>query len=204
MMSLRLVLGCCAALLATSSDVVDIDAHNVGELSSGAPWLVEFYAPWCGHCKRLAPTWEALATELKGEVGVARVDASVQRALASRFGVGGFPTIFWVRRGDVRQHRGARALEDLRAFARGGWKDASRAPWLSSPFWPLGRLKGFFTWAGSRMLLLHAEMVGAGVGGVAAAGLLFVASIFAMLMLMLLLMWLSSPGVGPYEAPHRD
>ena len=107
MMSLRLVLGCCAALLATSSDVVDIDAHNVGELSSGAPWLVEFYAPWCGHCKRLAPILDEIADEVEG-VRIGKVDATVETALRDRYSVKGYPTVFMMQHGKKWEHRGHR------------------------------------------------------------------------------------------------
>jgi len=56
-------------------------------------WIVEFYAPWCGHCKRLEPEWNDAATKLKGEVKVGKVDATVEHKLASRFGINGYPTI---------------------------------------------------------------------------------------------------------------
>jgi len=80
------------------SDVIDLTSSNFDELVYGSKdiWLVEFFAPWCGHCKNLAPEWEEAATKLKGLVKVAKVDATVESALAQKFGVKGYPTIkFW-------------------------------------------------------------------------------------------------------------
>ena len=54
---------------------------------------MEFYAPWCGHCKSLAPEWAELATNLKGEVKVAKVDATENKEAAGRFVVKGYHTI---------------------------------------------------------------------------------------------------------------
>jgi protein disulfide-isomerase A6 len=56
-------------------------------------WLVEFYAPWCGHCKSLEPEWNIAASKLKGQVRLGKVDATVETGLAQRFGVKGYPTI---------------------------------------------------------------------------------------------------------------
>ena len=44
--------------------------------------MVEFYAPWCGHCKKLEPEWNEAATHMKGKVKFAKVDATENNALA--------------------------------------------------------------------------------------------------------------------------
>merc|ERR1711865_712157 len=76
--------------------------------------LVKFYAPWCGHCKALAPTWELLATKLHPDVLVAKVDVTVHNELQSRFNVGGFPSIQLFKHGRPRGvHQGGRTAEAI-------------------------------------------------------------------------------------------
>jgi len=69
--------------------VVELTDSNFEELVYGSEdmWLVEFFAPWCGHCKNLAPQWAAAATELKGKVKLGALDATVNTVVASRFQV---------------------------------------------------------------------------------------------------------------------
>ena len=50
-------------------------------------------APWCGHCKGLAPHWNAAATRLKGKVKLGKVDATAEKSLAQRYAINGYPTI---------------------------------------------------------------------------------------------------------------
>ena len=70
--------------------------------STTGPWFVKFYAPWCGHCVRLAPTWGELAHELHGKVNVAKVDCTANPVVCSRFGVRGYPTLKFFNDGKVR------------------------------------------------------------------------------------------------------
>ena len=50
-------------------------------LQSDDIWLIEFFAPWCGHCKNLEPHWKSAAGELKGKVKLGAVDATVHQEL---------------------------------------------------------------------------------------------------------------------------
>jgi protein disulfide-isomerase A1 len=108
-----------AAVFAQESDVVVLHNDNFHSFIKANPFtFVEFYAPWCGHCKKLTPDWEKAATALKGEVPVAKVDATVEEAVAQEFGVRGYPTIKFFSNGVAKDYQGARSAEALVSFAR--------------------------------------------------------------------------------------
>ena len=82
--------------------------------------LVEFYAPWCGHCKQLAPKYEILAKIYEGEpdVVIANVDATVDEELGQRFDVSGFPTIkyFGTNNAEPEPYELGREVEEFTNF----------------------------------------------------------------------------------------
>ena len=112
-----------AGVAQAGSSVVDLIPKNFDDvvLKSGKPALVEFFAPWCGHCKNLAPTYEELGQVFafaENKVTVGKVDADENRDLGRRFGVQGFPTLKWFDgKSDAPQdYNGGRDLESLSSF----------------------------------------------------------------------------------------
>ncbi|KAL4701647.1 hypothetical protein H8959_015651 [Pygathrix nigripes] len=93
-----------AAGLAAASDVLELTDDNfesrVSDTGSAGLMLVEFFAPWCGHCKRLAPEYEAAATRLKGIVPLAKVDCTANTNTCNKYGVSGYPTLKIFRDGE--------------------------------------------------------------------------------------------------------
>jgi len=77
--------------------------------------LVEYYAPWCGHCKSLAPIYEELAENFKGkDVVIAKIDATANYIEEN---VTGFPTLIWYGAdGSSMTYEGGRSLNELKDF----------------------------------------------------------------------------------------
>jgi thioredoxin 1 len=70
-------------------------------LNSDKPALVDFWAPWCGPCRAIAPVLDELATEYKGKVTVAKVNVDENRKLAGNHGVMSIPTMILFKNGKV-------------------------------------------------------------------------------------------------------
>jgi len=111
---------------ATDSDVVVLTTETFEEKTKEGTWLIEFYAPWCGHCKKLAPTWEELATTAKGKFGVAKVDCTIEKDLAQKYGVRGYPTIKLFTDGEVKDYKGQRAVADFVSFVESSAKETGK------------------------------------------------------------------------------
>jgi len=77
------------------SGVINLNKKNFAEQVFGSEhvWIVEFYAPWCGHCKSMAGDYQKLAKNLKGVIKVGAVNADEEKELAGHFEIKGFPTI---------------------------------------------------------------------------------------------------------------
>ncbi|KAL7936774.1 protein disulfide isomerase [Trichoderma chlorosporum] len=117
------VLAILAGSVAAKSAVIDLIPSNFDKLviDSGKPTLVEFFAPWCGHCKKLAPVFEELAQVFdyaKDKVQIAKVDADAERDLGKRFGIQGFPTLkyFDGKSKEPQEYSSGRDLDSLTAF----------------------------------------------------------------------------------------
>ena len=111
-------------LLTSASDVLNLIPKNFDKVvfESKKPALVEFFAPWCGHCKNLAPVYEELATAFAKDgdkVSIANVDADAHKELGKKFGVQGFPTLKWFDGNpgsEPEDYKGGRDLDSLVKF----------------------------------------------------------------------------------------
>ncbi|XP_048886624.1 protein disulfide-isomerase A3-like [Brienomyrus brachyistius] len=91
---LQLLLLSALAAATRASDVLELtDDDFDSRIGHHELILVEFFAPWCGHCKRLAPEYEAAATRLKSIVALAKVDCTANSNVCKKYDVSGYPTL---------------------------------------------------------------------------------------------------------------
>ncbi|XP_076864519.1 protein disulfide isomerase family A, member 8 [Brachyhypopomus gauderio] len=97
------------------NDVVELrDADFDYVAAEQETMLVKFYAPWCGHCKKLAPEFEGAAKKLKGTVTLAKVDCTVNTEICGRFGVTGYPALKIFKNGEeLSAYDGPRSADGI-------------------------------------------------------------------------------------------
>lgn len=98
--------------------IVELNSENFEELvlKSETPVLVDFWAPWCGPCRMLAPTLEKLAEETESVV-IAKLNVDDNQSLAAKYQVRGIPTLILFKDGDVgKKVAGVQTLDNLKQF----------------------------------------------------------------------------------------
>ncbi|XP_073720072.1 protein disulfide-isomerase TMX3 isoform X1 [Misgurnus anguillicaudatus] len=119
---LRAGYGCLAFLLFTPTafSLVDDLDDTFKDKRMDNIWLVDFYAPWCGYCKKLEPVWQEVGAELTrsgSPVRVGKMDATAYSGVASEFGVRGYPTIKLLKGELAYNYKGPRTKDDIIEFA---------------------------------------------------------------------------------------
>lgn len=107
--------------LNTEGQVLALDSDTFQKTLEKGPAFVKFFAPWCGHCKKLAPTWKQLARHMQDKVTIAEVNCDDHSSLCKEQGIQGYPSLVWFAAGDApsgkSEYNGGRKFDALKAFA---------------------------------------------------------------------------------------
>jgi thioredoxin 1 len=94
---------------------VELTKDNFEQVISNGVTMVDFWAPWCGPCRMIAPVVEELAEDYEGKATIGKVNTDEQQELAVRFGIRSIPTILFFKDGEVVDQMIGAASKD--AFA---------------------------------------------------------------------------------------
>ncbi|XP_071038124.1 thioredoxin domain-containing protein 5 [Parasteatoda tepidariorum] len=105
--------------MSPGSGAIELTDENFHQVIDYGMHFVKFFAPWCGHCQRMAGTWEELAISLQHDksIKIAKVDCTVNKMACTEFEVKGFPTLLFIINGKkVEKYQGDRNLDGFKKF----------------------------------------------------------------------------------------
>ena len=80
---------------------IELTPENFEATTNSGVSMVDFWAPWCGPCRMIAPVIDELAEEFEGKANICKVNTDEQQDLAVKYGVRSIPTIIFVKDGEV-------------------------------------------------------------------------------------------------------
>ncbi|KAN0037540.1 hypothetical protein ACTFIV_002891 [Dictyostelium citrinum] len=116
----------------SNSDVIILTDSNFEDLTISNPnetWMIEFYAPWCFHCKNLKKTYDQLSTKLKQQdsnLKVAKIDCVANPRQCKRFSIRSYPTIKVIKGDSVYDMKGEKTLNSLNEFINKGYEKSDQ------------------------------------------------------------------------------
>jgi thioredoxin 2 len=111
---------CGEALLGDKVVEFDLATHDKATRADDLPTIVDYWAPWCGPCRSMAPEYARAAKALSGKVRFAKINTEDNPAVSARLGIRGIPLLILWRKGrEVARLPGARPAAEIEAFVRG-------------------------------------------------------------------------------------